>query len=159
MMMRYAMAPLLLLSACSPGAGRDSAAVEAATHGYIEAAAAFDAAIAGKDRAALERLIADDFLWVRGSGVTGDKSAFIGALTAPTLRIDPFHPSEARWIVSGDSALLAATNDLRGTADGVAFVDRHRFADHWLRRDGEWRLVYAQVTPLPAATQEPLGED
>jgi ketosteroid isomerase-like protein len=136
-----------LLTACSSG---ESAEVHGGTPaGYREAAAALDAAIVAKDEAALERLLAEDFLWVRGSGAKGDKQAFISALAAPSIRIEPFAPSEARWITSGDSALLAATNRLVGTADGAAFVDRHRFADHWLWRDGAWRLVYIQVTPVP----------
>ena len=149
-MMRLAAAMLLfLVAAC--GAPADPAATTTTPEGYREAAAAFDAAIAAKDQAALQRLIADDFLWVRGSGAMGDKGAFIAALAAPSIRIEPFEPAEPRWITSGDSALLAATNTLRGTADGEPFVDRHRFADHWLRRDGTWQLVYAQVTPAPEA--------
>src|SRR3546814_1798900 len=110
-----------------------------APDGYREAAAALDTAIAAKDAAALEKLIADDFLWVRGSGEKGDKAGFIAALTAPAIKIEPFQPSEARWIAPRDSALLAATNTLPGSADGDAFVDRHRFADHWEIGRASWR--------------------
>jgi len=124
-----AAAMLLLTAACAYASDRAEPATTPA--GYREAALELDAAIAAKDEAALERLIAEDFLWVRGSGAKGDKADFIGAL-------------------------LAATNELRGTADGEPFVDRHRFADHWLWRDGGWRLVYAQVTPLPE-TADPDG--
>ena len=138
MMMRLAIPALLLLTGCDSGAGRDEEKTAAtAPDGYREAAAA------------LEKLIADDFLWVRGSGEKGDKAGFIAALTAPAIKIEPFQPSEARWIVTRDSALLTATNTLRGSADGEAFVDRHRFADHWVWRDGGWRLVLAQITPHP----------
>lgn len=149
-MMRLA-APLLLflVAACDSSVG--PAATRATPAGYREAAAAFDAAIAAKDEAALRRLIADDFLWVRGSGATGDKAAFIAALAAPSIRIEPFEPAEPRWITSSDSALLAATNTLRGVAEGEPFVDRHRFADHWLWRGDKWQLVYAQVTRAPEA--------
>lgn len=141
----------LLMAGCSDVAPPADPA--ATPTGYREAAAALDTAIAAKDAAKLQRLIADDFLWVRGSGAKGDKSAFIGALTAPSIRIEPFQPSEARWIVADRTALLTATNTLRGSADGEAFVDRHRYADHWLWRDGAWRLVYAQVTPVPEAVE------
>lgn len=150
MMMRFA-APALLLLVAACGTPADPAATP---DGYREAAAAFDTAIAAKDKAALERLIAEDFLWVRGSGATGDKAAFIAALAAPSIRIEPFKPTAPRWIISSNSALLAATNTLRGTADGEAFVDRHRFGDHWLWRGGKWQLVYAQVTPAPEAVTE-----
>jgi ketosteroid isomerase-like protein len=155
-MMRLAVPALVfLVAAC--GASADPAATVATPEGYREAAAAFDSAIAAKDEAALQRLIADDFLWVRGSGAMGDKAAFIAALAAPSIRIEPFRPAEPRWITSGDSALLAATNRLQGTADGEPFVDRHRFADHWLWRDGAWQLVYAQVTPVPEAAAADVG--
>lgn len=147
-----ALALLCLVSAC--GAPADRAPGAATPEGYREAAAAFDAAIAAKDKPTLQRLIADDFLWVRGSGATGDKAAFIAALAAPSIRIEPFQPAAPRWITSGDSALLAATNTLRGRADGAPFVDRHRFADHWLWRGGRWQLVYAQVTPVPGASDD-----
>lgn len=143
----------LLMTGCSDA--RVPANPAATPTGYREAAAALDTAIAAKDEAALQRLIADDFLWIRGSGAKGDKDAFIGALTAPSIRIEPFQPSEARWIVADRTALLTATNTLRGTAGGEAFVDRHRYADHWLWRGGAWRLVYAQVTPVP----EPVETD
>ncbi len=158
-MMRLA-APALLFLIAACGAPAQPAGSAATPEGYREAAAAFDAAIAAKDQAALQRLIADDFLWVRGSGAMGDKAAFIAALAAPSIRIEPFRPAEPRWITSSDSALLAATNTLRGTADGEPFVDRHRFADHWLWRDGTWQLVYAQVTPAPeAAAADAEGAD
>src|SRR3546814_1212276 len=97
MMMRLAIPALLLLTGCDSGAGRDEEKTAAtAPDGYREAAAALDTAIAAKDAAALEKLIADDFLWVRGSGEKGDKAGFIAALTAPAIKIEPFQPSEAR---------------------------------------------------------------
>lgn len=141
-------AALVFLAACEPGSDQGSPVAATAPAGYQEAARQLDAAIAAKDRAALERLIADDFLWIRGSGVKGDKVGFIDALTAKTIRIDPFRPSDARWFLTEEGALLTATNSLRGVVDGEAFVDHHRFADYWLWRDGRWRLVYAQVTPV-----------
>src|SRR3546814_1200780 len=78
MMMRLAIPALLLLTGCDSGAGRDEEKTAAtAPDGYREAAAALDTAIAAKDAAALEKLIADDFLWVRGSGEKGDKAGVI----------------------------------------------------------------------------------
>lgn len=156
-MMRFA-APALVFLVAACGSSADPAPPAATPEGYREAAAAFDAAIAAKDKAALQRLVAEDFLWVRGSGATGDKAAFVAALTAPSIRIEPFEPAAPRWITSGDSALLAATNTLRGAADGEAFVDRHRFADHWLWRGGTWQLVYAQVTPAPETAEADAAE-
>lgn len=142
------LASLLMLPACTPAPQQDPPRAQTTPDGYRAAAASLDAAIAGKDRAALESLIAADLLWIRGSGAIGGKADFIAALTSDSLRIEPFTPSNPKWILDGNTALLAATNTLKGTADGEAFVDRHRFADHWIWRDGGWRLVYVQVTPV-----------
>lgn len=139
---------LLFLTALGPY-GNGEAALITTPVGYQEAAAALDQAIAAKDRTTLEALIADDFLWIRGSGAAGTKANFIAALTANSIRIEPFQPEGVRWFISDDSALITATNTLRGTLGAESFVDRHRYADLWLWRDGKWRLVYAQVTSVP----------
>ena len=115
-----------------------------------DAAAAFDRAIVARDRQALDRLLADDFLWVRGSGVRAGRQAFLEGLAAPGIVIEPYRPSEARWFVSGDIAVIVAVNDLRGTDNGAPLVDRHSFCDIWQLRGRAWQLVYAQVTRVPA---------
>lgn len=117
--------------------------------GYRIAGKALDSAIAAKDADQLRSLIAEDFLWVRGSGAKGDKAAFIAALTSDELDIEPFEPAETRWFLEGNTALLTGTNTLKGRAGGEAFIDRHRFADHWIWREGRWQLAYIQVTPVP----------
>src|SRR3546814_17933439 len=129
MMMRLAIPALLLLTGCDSGAGRDEEKTAAtAPDGYREAAAALDTAIAAKDAAALDKLIADDFLWVRGSGEKGDKAGFIAALTAPALKNEPVQPSEARWTVTRPSALTAVHNTRHGSAHGAHFDAHHPFA-------------------------------
>jgi ketosteroid isomerase-like protein len=146
---------VLLLAACNAPAdtGRAQEGVDTgiAPDGYRNAGDALNSAIAAKDADQLRSLIADDFLWVRGSGAKGDKVAFITALTSEDLTIEPFEPAEARWFVEGNTALLTGTNTLKGRAGGEPFVDKHRFADHWIWREGRWQLAYIQVTPVPDA--------
>ena len=116
-----------------------------------EATRAMDKAIVAGDGATLDRLIAPDFLWVREGGRRTDKAAFVHGLATPGLKIEPFAPSEGRWLKSGDLAVFSAVNELHGSENGEAFVDKHSFVDVW-RRDAEgWRLVYTQVTKAPEA--------
>jgi ketosteroid isomerase-like protein len=117
--------------------------------GARAASAALADALASRDAASLDTLLADDFLWVRNSGATGDKRAFIAALTDPSLQLDPVALSDVSWIESGDAALVAGEATLTGFLNQQRVSDHHRFADFWVRRDGAWRLAYAQTTSLP----------
>jgi hypothetical protein len=108
---------------------------------------------------ALEALLAEDFLWVRGSGAVGGRSEFIRALSTGDLDIEPFRPREARWFVSGDQALLTGLNILQGCTNGVRFTDPHRFGDLWQLQGGRWRLLYAQVTRTADEAGPSIGPD
>ncbi len=133
------------MNTTSPTAGRPERTLD------LEAsAAALDKAISDKDRAALDRLLADDLLWIRGGGIAAGKAEFIAGLTSPSITIEPFVPQETKWFKSAETGMLTGVNVLRGRDGGVSFVDRHRFADYWIFRDGQWRLLYVQVTRLPA---------
>lgn len=147
-----ASAALLILSpAVSTAQIRADETVVTAAHRSLDlraSAAALDRAISGKDRQSLDRLIAEDLLWVRGSGATAGKTEFIATLTSPSLAIEPFSPTDIRWFESADTGSLTGVNVLRGRQNGLDFVDRHRFIDYWALRGGRWVLVYVQVTPL-----------
>ena len=55
-----------------------------------QAAHAYDAAQVKGDRAALERLLADDYLLVNSQGKLESKADLIADYTAPGFRLDPF---------------------------------------------------------------------
>ena len=114
-----------------------------------EASRAMDKAIVAGDGATLDTLIAPDFIWVREGGRRTDKADFVHGLAAPGLKIEPFTPSEGRWLKSGDIAVFSAVNELHGSESGEAFVDKHSFVDVWRRDAQGWRLVYTQVTKAP----------
>jgi ketosteroid isomerase-like protein len=106
---------------------------------------AFDRAQVQGDRAALERLLADDFVLVSGNGRAEGKAQFIGDLTDPQVREDPLQvlePTESLW---DGGAVLGGLAILSGTDHGVRFSARIRFANVWARRDGRWQVVYSHT--------------
>jgi ketosteroid isomerase-like protein len=146
--MRRTWVPGLALAALIAACGGESqTAIE--LPGARAASAALADALASRDAASLDTLLAEDFLWVRNSGATGDKRAFIAALTDPSLRLDPVALGDVSWIESPDAALVAGEATLTGFLNQQRVSDHHRFADYWVRRDGAWRLAYAQTTSLP----------
>ncbi|HWU14507.1 MAG TPA: nuclear transport factor 2 family protein [Caulobacter sp.] len=110
------------------------------------AAHAYDAAQVNGDRAALERLVADDYVLVNGAGQVQDKARLIADYVAPGFKLDPFTIEEPVEKVFGDSALLGGRVNMTGADGGQRFALVVRFVDTWARRDGQWRVVYSQVT-------------
>ncbi|HKE44045.1 MAG TPA: nuclear transport factor 2 family protein [Steroidobacteraceae bacterium] len=132
------MAPLLL------------GAAAATQHDVMSASDEFDAAQLHGDRATLERYLAGDMIFVRGSGKVTGRDEFIATFTSPGLKLEPFEVLDRRFIALGkDAGIVAGEAILRGTEDGKAFVEHIRYADTFTRREGRWQVVYVQVTPLP----------
>ena len=116
----------------------------------LAAARAFDDAQARGDRGALDRLLAPDFLMVQGSGKVGDRAEFINGFTKPQSKLEPFEVSDRLFLrPSPDTAIVGGETWLRGTDDGKPFRQHFRYSDTFVRRGGQWIVVYSQVTPLP----------
>ena len=118
----------------------------------LEAAVeAYDHAQVNGDRAELERLVADDYVLVNGGGQRQGKAELIRDYIAPGFKLDPFTIEEPVQQVWGpDAAILGGRVDMQGTDGGQRFRVMVRFADVWAKRDGQWRVVYSQVTRVPA---------
>ncbi len=110
------------------------------------AAHAYDAAQVNGDRAALERLVADDYVLVNGAGQVQDKTRLIADYVTPGFKLDPFTIEAPVEKVFGDTALLGGKVNMTGTDGGQRFALVVRFVDTWAKRDGQWRVVYSQVT-------------
>jgi len=110
------------------------------------AAHAYDEAQIHADRAALERLVADDYVLVNGAGVVQSKADLIRDYVTPGFKLDPFTIEEPVEKVHGDVALLGGRVNMTGTDGGQRFALMVRFVDTWAKRDGQWRAVYSQVT-------------
>jgi ketosteroid isomerase-like protein len=107
---------------------------------------AYDAAQVHGDRAALERLVADDYVLINGAGQVQDKARLIADYVAPGFKLDPFTIEAPVEKVLGDTALLGGRVNMTGTDGGQRFALVVRFVDTWAKRDGQWRVVYSQVT-------------
>lgn len=114
------------------------------------AAKAFDEAQQHSDRATLEKMLAADFLFVRGSGRVGDRRDFIAGFTSPGQKLEPFTIVDPLFLrVSGDVAIVGGEAWIKGVDEGKAFAEHFRYSDTFARRGGQWVVVYTQVTGLP----------
>ena len=95
-------------------------------------------AITKKDRAALERLYADEFQFVRPSGAIINKAAQIDGVMSndPVSSTPVAAPASDRLMVYGDTVI--SRNIVRGAAISSII----------LKKDGRWQLFQAQATRL-----------
>jgi len=138
--------PTALIALALALAGPSVALADPLPADLAAAAHAYDAAQVNGDRAALERLVADDYVLVNGAGQVQDKARLIADYVAPGFKLDPFTIEEPVEKVFGDTALLGGRVNMTGTDGGQRFALVVRFVDAWAKRDGQWRVVYSQVT-------------
>lgn len=112
------------------------------------AATAYDVAQFKADRAALERVLADDYTLAGTAGKNLTKAQFIADQTRPgnkTLSVDIYDQVSKVW---ADGAVLAGMVDAKGSSDGKEFTFRGRFVDVWAKRDGQWKVIFTQIHPV-----------
>ena len=142
---------MLLLVAAALSASLAPAHAEAQAPAAVVAFAdAFDRAQLAKDGAALERMVADDLVFIDGSGARKDKKAFIAGWTDPADRFGPITLVDRTFTRLGPNAwIVGAEVTLNGRSGGKPFSSRFRFADTFRRTSGHWRAVHIQVTRMP----------
>lgn len=135
------MLPSLLLAAAAVAVPTDlRAAVEA-----------YDAAQVHGDRAALGRLLADDYLLVNSAGKTETKGELIADYTAPGFTLDPYVVERPVARVWTDGAVLGGVAALSGTEGGKPYRARLRFSDVWAKRGGHWQVIYTAASREPGS--------
>jgi ketosteroid isomerase-like protein len=113
-------------------------------------AAAWDAAIVRKDRAAIEANMAPDFRQIDARGTVEDFRHFVDGLLDPRLTIDPYPVEEFEIrLLGADVALLSGRTAMTGRFDGKPWRTQYRYIDVYQRRQGRWQVLSVQISPLP----------
>jgi hypothetical protein len=141
--MRLAALAFAIALVCTPQARADEMPADLRL-----AAEAFDVAQHSGNRAELERLVAEDYRLFGSDGAGQNKDQFIADFTSPSFDIDPFTIEEFDARVYGDTAILTGRVALSGASNGHRFTVNLRFSDLWVKRDGQWQVVFAQTTRI-----------
>jgi ketosteroid isomerase-like protein len=141
----------LLVAVAFIAAGADSAADE-------KTVAALDteyqAAVKVNDANTMDRILADDFVVVLGTGQIYTKSDLLDM--ARTKRVQYEHQEESDQTVRvwGDTAVVTAKLWLKGVDQGKPFDWHVWFSDTYVRTPSGWRYVHGQASiPLPPAAK------
>src|SRR5262245_13547176 len=100
-----------------------------------------------KDSPTVERLIADDYVYIGPSGLLLDREAVLAVIRSPSYRLDHGTRTEVVVrIVGDDAAVVRHRYQGSGSFDGVSFTDDHRCLMIWEKQAGQWRLVMEQCS-------------
>ncbi len=117
-----------------------------------------------KDSAAVERIEADDAVFIYSDGSLGNKAQDLKDISSGALTADSWQVADLQvTVLDADSAFTVGrnivTNGKYKLPDGktVNIPNQTRFVDTYARRNGEWKLVAAASTPVtaPAAAASP----
>ncbi|HET6431787.1 nuclear transport factor 2 family protein [Dyella sp.] len=147
--MRYLQTLALLALAVAPAARTATAPHPSLPPALAEAVAAFDQAQIRADGAALERMLAADYVLFNSQGTVENKRDFIRDYTAPGFSLKPFTVEQEVVRQWPGGALLGGVAVLEGTSGGKAFRVRLRFADIWCLRDGHWQVIHTSAMRMP----------
>ena len=114
----------------------------------------YQAAVKINDADTMDRILADDFVVVTGSGKIYTKADLLNM--ARTKRVQYEHQEDTNKTVRvwGDTAVVTALIWLKGVDQGNSFDWHVWFSDTYVRTPSGWRYVHGQASlPLPETTK------
>ena len=100
------------------------------------------------DGAALDRIIADDWVCIDGSGLVITKSELLRRVASSTSFLDPYKFDEIALHMFGEAAIVIGrlSGQMRDS-DGVHDVNQ-RYMRVYVKRNERWQAVATQVTKI-----------
>jgi uncharacterized protein (TIGR02246 family) len=102
-------------------------------------------AVMKKDRAAMENILAADFVENGTEGVRNRKQ-FLAGLTSNALKIESAQLGDMRPMVFGDMAVVHGLLTVKSRTAGKDTSGKYRWTDIFEKQDGRWRCVSSYAT-------------
>ena len=109
------------------------------------------AAMVKGDKAALERLLADDLTYTHSSALFESKGEFIKSVTGGTIDYVSIVPSETDWKVrvNGNTAIVNGVAAVNVVDTGKDLKIKIRYTSIHANRGGQWQMQAWQATRFP----------
>ena len=107
-------------------------------------------AMAEKDVATLEAVLADDLIYTHSSARLDTKRSLIDAMVSGATVYTGVEPSDVKAQDLGDTVVLTGIAQIKVVSNGTPNAFGVRFTDVYAKRNGSWQMVTWQSTRLPA---------
>jgi ketosteroid isomerase-like protein len=93
------------------------------------------------DIAAMDSLLADDFIITVEDGSTFSKPGYIAHSGDPALRVEISEMSDLQVRMHGNTAVVTGAYHEKGIEKGKPYEYRDRFTDVWMNLNGRWQVI------------------
>ncbi len=94
-----------------------------------------------RDKATLERILADDFMSTGPTGAVADKSQYIAGAGSTDAAIEAINIENGNVRMYGDTAVVTGRYTLKGKAGGQDIGGPHSYTAVYVKRQGRWQPV------------------
>lgn len=98
----------------------------------------------------IQRLNAPEFTEIAGTGLIRTAAQNAEAMRSGLLKFDKVDYSDQKVNLYGNVAILTGIGHRSGSFGGTAFEQKFRYTRIYLRQEGTWRVVFAQMTRMEA---------
>jgi uncharacterized protein (TIGR02246 family) len=106
-------------------------------------------AVENNDAKELARIVSEDFAFTLPDGRVLDRKQYVSRELIPAdEKVEKADNQTDQVRVIGDVAVVNGHSTLTGKKGGKAFEYRFRWTDVFVKRDGRWQAVSAQLTPI-----------
>lgn len=124
------------------------AAAAGAADPVEDAERAWAKAVAARDHAALDAMLADSLIYAHSSGNVETKKQYLDQMKKGTQVYDSIQHESVRVVPHGDAAVAHSVVRMKGKNAQGPFDNRLMMMHVWAKSGGKWRLVAHQTTRL-----------
>jgi ketosteroid isomerase-like protein len=104
-------------------------------------------ALRRSDVAALDRIMADDFMLLAADGTIISKEQDTAPVKSGDVRFESLTTEGVKVFVYGDTAVVTGLGVYKVNYKGKASTIRERFFDVYQKRKGQWQVIASRPTP------------
>lgn len=107
-------------------------------------------AIEKRDGKAMEPFLASDFISIEPDGSVLNKEQYIQARVKDPVDVESSVLEKVQVREFGSTARVTGLQTNHGSLKGKKTIERFRYVDIFILKNGAWQCISTQVTPLPA---------
>ena len=96
----------------------------------------------------LSSLIADDYAGIGENGEQGDKNTLLMQFKDISLEFEQHEVKNVEYRIYGEVGIVSGKVSLKGNYSDGQFQGKYVFTDICVRRDGQWQVVFSQMTVI-----------
>ena len=109
----------------------------------------YDEATRRGDSSVLERLLADEYLYISSNGSVFNKADAVNFAKSGEAKLEFGQSDDVRARGFGDTVVVTGRWTARGTNKGKSFSDVDRYTSVYVKRNSRWQIVSDHVSSIP----------